>query len=118
MNKIYTDFLPPDEEANVHGFWVPSPEEIEEAVKPFRELRIEHGEIGKGSDYQMLQEVAAWVADHWQEYDDISDRGFIELVHRRFGRNRCSGESVLNYRRGARRGTLAFREASGRYRWR
>jgi hypothetical protein len=37
--KYYNDFLPPDEESNVIGYWVPTPEQIEAACV---ELRNSH----------------------------------------------------------------------------
>lgn len=37
--KYYNDFLPPDEEANVIGYWVPNPEQIKAACV---ELRNSH----------------------------------------------------------------------------
>lgn len=112
-------WLDPSDEANIHGFWVPSPDEIEQKLIPLRREREEHGDHGnRGRGHDTLTEVAAWVADHWQEYDDLSDRGFIDIVHRRFGMRTLSCQSILNYRKGARRGTLEFRECSGRFRWR
>lgn len=37
----YNDFLPPDAEENLHGFWVPSPEEIEAEKRRIRKMNDE-----------------------------------------------------------------------------
>jgi predicted transcriptional regulator len=42
--KTYNDWLDPDDEANVHQFWVPSPEEIARVGEELRKLRKQREE--------------------------------------------------------------------------
>ena len=39
--KVYNDFLPPDAEENLHGIWVPTPEEIESEKRRIRKRNEE-----------------------------------------------------------------------------
>ena len=46
MREPLYDFLPPDEEANRVGYYVPSPEAIEREVKKLRENRLRIKQFG------------------------------------------------------------------------
>lgn len=48
--KLINDFLPADDEANVEGFWVPSPEEIE-AETMFLNPAKRMGFVLEGSEF-------------------------------------------------------------------
>lgn len=39
--RCQNDWLPPDEEANINGYWVPTPEEIEDAKRRLRSGQLQ-----------------------------------------------------------------------------
>lgn len=41
--RYQNDWLPPDEDANVNGYWVPTPEEIEQEKQRLRLLEMPTG---------------------------------------------------------------------------
>lgn len=43
IKRCQNPFLPADDEANVHGYWVPSPEDIEAQKKAIREANAAAG---------------------------------------------------------------------------